>query len=183
MIGGTWRPSPRPERKGSRSGSAQETGFLLISAGTRPCGLQIKDHSASPAGMSAVLCLTLCLYLLLISTFTSAADLTPSGVYLRLAQSVEVGDVDGVSGGGRVHASRASLLEPQVFQDAFEARVLDHKHPTNSQNRFFFPHGRTTFCVVEVELRVSSNTLLRMGRRMCTPALRPVPRLEGQVRT
>ena len=37
--------------------------------------------------------------------------------HLRLSQTVVVGDVEGVSGGGGVHASRASLLQPQVVED------------------------------------------------------------------
>lgn len=46
-------------------------------------------------------------------------------VYLRLSQTVQIGDVKGVAAGGRVHAPRAPLLQPQVFQNLPEARVLD----------------------------------------------------------
>lgn len=47
-----------------------------------------------------------------------------AAVYLRPAQTVQIRDVEGVAGGGRVHAAGAPLLQPQVLQDLAEARVL-----------------------------------------------------------
>lgn len=65
------------------------------------------------------------------STPPSAAPLLlASGVYLRLAQAIQIRDVEGVPGGGRVHAAGASLLQPQVLQDLVEARVLKSPNAT-----------------------------------------------------
>lgn len=56
--------------------------------------------------------------------------LPASGVYLRLAQAIQIRDVESVPGGGCVHAAGASLLQPQVLQDLVEARILkNHQRP------------------------------------------------------
>lgn len=44
--------------------------------------------------------------------------------HLGFAQTVVVGNVKGVSGGRRVHSTRASLLQPQVVEDFGETWVL-----------------------------------------------------------
>lgn len=44
--------------------------------------------------------------------------------YLRLSQTVQVGDVEHTTHSSRVHASCASLLQTQVAQDLTEASIL-----------------------------------------------------------
>lgn len=56
---------------------------------------------------------------------SSPPTLCPAAaVYLRLAQAIQIRDVEGVPGGGCVHAAGASFLQPQVLQDLVETRVL-----------------------------------------------------------
>lgn len=47
--------------------------------------------------------------------------------HLRFAQTVVVGNVEGVSGGGSVDTTGAALLQPQVVQDFGETCVLRSK--------------------------------------------------------
>lgn len=44
--------------------------------------------------------------------------------HLRFAQTIEVGNVKGVSGGSCVHSSCASFLQPQVVKNFGETWIL-----------------------------------------------------------
>lgn len=44
--------------------------------------------------------------------------------YLGLSQAIQVGDVEGATHSGRVHAACAALLQTQVVQDLTETGVL-----------------------------------------------------------
>lgn len=88
--------------------------------------------------------------------------LPASGVYLRLAQAIQIRDVEGVPGGGRVHAAGASLLQPQVLQDLVEARVLKSPNTT-----------------VEMLFRGASRSEVSRGRRLGVPVL-ALPWPEGE---
>lgn len=95
----------------------------------------------------------------------------PSGLaYLRLSQTVQVGDVKHPAHGGRVDSTRPSLLQAQAAEDLAESRVLGVENIS-----------QVVTCSKPQRV-VGGITLLSRGSLTWTPALRPVPRLEGHVR-
>lgn len=97
----------------------------------------------------------------------------PRFPYLRLSQAVQVGDVEHTTHGSSVYTTCPSLLQTQVVQDLTEAGILGDG-------------GEELLKIVSMkfvtELCYCCVTLLSRGSLTWTPALSPVPRLEGQVR-
>lgn len=102
--------------------------------------------------------------------------------YLRLSQAIQVGDVKDSAHGGGVDSARPSLLQAQVAEDLAESRVLSLEEISQL---FTLEQSQQLQRVVEVVVVVLEGgfTLPSRGSLTWTPALRPVPRLEGHVRT